>query len=62
MVIDLVIQPLDERLHLLREPQNALATHDLCIENGLDALNRMLQIVIDHDVLVFVDGTQFLQR
>jgi hypothetical protein len=61
MVIDLVVQPFDERLNLLCEPHDSLATHDLCVENGLDTLNRMFQVVVDHDVLVLVDGTQFQQ-
>jgi hypothetical protein len=61
MVIDLVVQPFDERLNLLREPHDSLATHNLGIENGLDTLNGMFQIVVDDDVLVLVDGTQFQQ-
>ena len=42
MVIDLVVQPFDERLNLLREAQDSLATHHLGIENGRDTLNRMV--------------------
>ena len=61
MVIDLVFQPLDERLDLLREPDDPLAAHDLGIDDRPDALHRVVEIVVDDDVLVLVDRPQFLQ-
>lgn len=61
MVIDLGFQSMNQLLDLLAQARYPLATDDLGIENCADALDRAIEIVVDHDVLVLLDRPQFPQ-
>src|SRR4051812_20821228 len=52
----------DQRRDALAQTSDARLAHDLGIENCCDSTNRLLELVIDHDVLVFLHSPQFVQR
>lgn len=62
MVIDLGFQSMDQLFDLLSEPRHSLPTQDFGVEDGSDTLYRVVEIVVDDDILVFFDRPQLLQR
>jgi len=62
MVIDLGFQSMDQLFDLLPESRHSLATQDFGVEDGSNALYRVVEIVVDDDILVFFDRPQLLQR
>ena len=61
MVIDLGLQPFDQRLDLLPQAEHSLPTDDLGIEDRPDSADCLVEVVVDDDVLVLLDGLQFVQ-
>jgi len=62
MVIDFGFQSMNQLFDLLAQTRHTLPTDDLGIENCADALDGMIQVVVDDHVFVVVDGPQFPQR
>jgi hypothetical protein len=62
MVIDFGFQSMDQLFDLLSESRHSLSTQDFGVEDGSDALYRVVEIVVDDDVLVFLDCAQLPQR
>jgi hypothetical protein len=61
MVMDLDFQPFDQRLDLIPQPGNTLPAHYFGIEYRPDDKHRVVEFVVDDDVLLLLDRPQFLQ-
>ena len=51
----------DETLDLLSQPFDSLTAYDLGVDDGSDAADRMVQIVVHDNVLVLIDCLHFVQ-
>lgn len=61
MVINFSFQPMDQLLDLMSQPGHALAADHFGVQDCGDPLNSSLELIVDDDVLVLLDGSQLLE-
>ena len=55
MIVNLFFQPIDQRFDLTLESRYTFAADDFGVDDAGNPLDGAVEVVIHHDVLVFID-------
>ena len=60
-MIDFSLQPVDQRFDLQPETKHSLPADDLGVNDRSDAANRLVEVIIDDNVLVLIHCLKLVQ-